>query len=289
MSVTSAKRAGFAPRLSQSLGAKLLILPALGLLFVFIGLPVYQILVRSFEAGITDYVWVLESGSSNKVLSNTFGIAATVTAVTVLLGFPYAYAMVISSPKVKILLLAAVVIPYWTSTMIRSFAWIAILQTHGPMNQFLGLLGLGPINILGTATAITIGMVQVLMPFAVLPMYAVLARLDLRLLQAAQGLGARPIVSFFKVLVPLSLPGIIGGAVLVFVLSLGFFITPALLGSPSDSMIAVFIESQINGSLNWGRAGALSGVLLVSTLAVLGVGGVLMQLLNPMRKARSKA
>jgi ABC-type spermidine/putrescine transport system, permease component I len=250
---------------------------------------VYQILVRSFEAGITDYVWVLESGSSNKVLSNTFGIAATVTAVTVLLGFPYAYAMVISSPKVKILLLAAVVIPYWTSTMIRSFAWIAILQTHGPMNQFLGLLGLGPINILGTATAITIGMVQVLMPFAVLPMYAVLARLDLRLLQAAQGLGARPIVSFFKVLVPLSLPGIIGGAVLVFVLSLGFFITPALLGSPSDSMIAVFIESQINGSLNWGRAGALSGVLLVSTLAVLGVGGVLMQLLNPMRKARSKA
>ncbi|MGO4103591.1 ABC transporter permease [Leifsonia sp. YAF41] len=251
-----------------------LLLPALAVLIGVFAYPLAQSLwlsVSDPSLDLSNYVWVFGSESNVTIILRTFGIAFLTTVICLALAYPYAYLMVVAGPRGRAALIVIALIPFWTSLMIRSFAWVILLQDNGLVNQFLGVLGLGPFELIRTPTGVLIGMVQVLLPFMVLPLYAVMSGIDSRLSDAARSLGARPITAFFTVFVPLSLPGVLAGALMVFIQSLGFYITPALLGSPSESMISQSIFAQVSGLLAWGRGGALGAVLLLLTLLLLGV------------------
>jgi putative spermidine/putrescine transport system permease protein len=180
----------------------------------------------------------------------------------------------------KLAILGVVLLPFWTSAVVRNFAWVVILQDRGVLNYVLSLVGAPPVSILGTATAVTIGMAQVLLPFAVLPIYASMQKIDASLMRAALMLGARPVVAFFTVFLPLSMTGVFAGAVLVFVLSLGFYVTPAILGSPRDAMLPQIIYVQVTELLAWGRSSAMAVVLLVTTVGILAGGAVMTRTLR---------
>jgi putative spermidine/putrescine transport system permease protein len=173
-----------------------------------------------------------------------------------------------------------VLLPFWTSAVVRNFAWVVILQDRGVLNYLLALVGLAPVSILGTSTAVTIGMAQVLLPFAVLPIYTAMQKIDPNLVRAALMLGARPTVAFTTVFLPLSLTGVFAGALLVFVLSLGFYVTPAMLGSARETMLPQLIFRQIDELLAWGHASAMATVLLLTTVAILAAGALLTRTLR---------
>jgi putative spermidine/putrescine transport system permease protein len=253
-----------------------LALPALVIVGVFFAYPVFEIVRRSFTefqapqaGGWDNYRWFFETPVNLTVLKRTFTTAAIVTAITAGVAFPYAYLMTLVGTRARLLMLALVLVPFWTSVMVRNYAWIVLLQPNGPLNDALAALGLGRVQLLGTLRGVVIGMSQVLLPFVVLPMYARLRNVDGRLLLAAQSLGAPPWRAFVRVYVPLSLPGLMAGALLAYVLSLGFYITPALLGSSQQTLISPLIVAQVSELLNWGRAGAIVAVLLASTLLLL--------------------
>ena len=236
--------------------------------------PMVFVVDTSLANGLSDYQWAFESSLNRAVFLKTFMMALLATVVCCLLAYPYAYLMTVVRPSVTLIMSAMVLLPFWTSTLIRSFAWVTILQSRGALNWTLDLVGLGPVTILGTTTAVVIGMAQVLLPFAVLPMYAVMNRIDRRVITAAQSLGAPRLKAFFDAYFPLSMPGVLGGAGIVFVLSLGFYITPALLGSPGDSMVSVLIAAQVQGLGNWERGAVLGVLLLVATLVPLSLLGL---------------
>jgi putative spermidine/putrescine transport system permease protein len=178
-----------------------------------------------------------------------------------------------SSDRTRRLLVFVVLIPFWTSVLVRTFAWMVLLQRQGLINQMLIGIGLieQPLALIYNRIGVLIGMVQVLLPFMVFPLYAVMVRIDKRYTDAAATLGAPPVRNFVRVYLPLSLPGVLTGSTLVFIISLGYFITPALLGGTGDTMIAQMIERQIANFGNWGLAGALAVVLLVSAVALLAL------------------
>jgi putative spermidine/putrescine transport system permease protein len=253
-----------------------LALPALAVIGVIYAYPLVAILLRSltdFQApqvgGLDNYRWFFDTAVNVRVLERTFSTAGIVTLVTAVVGFPYAYLMTLVGRRTRLLMLALVLVPFWTSLMVRNYAWIVLLQPNGPVNDVLHALGLGRVELLGTLRGVVIGMSQVLLPFVVLPMYARLRNIDRRLLLAAQSLGAPPWRAFLRVYMPLSVPGLLAGALLAFVLSLGFYITPVLLGSSQQTLISPLIVTQISELLNWGRAGAMAAILLVSTLLLL--------------------
>jgi len=208
------------------------------------------------------------------ILFRTIRIAAYVTIVCFLMGYPVAYFLAdLKSQKVCNLLMICVLLPFFTSILVRSYAWIVLFQTKGLINSALLSIGLikEPLSILYSETAVIIGMVHILLPFMILPVYSVLKNLDRNLLRAARNLGASASMAFLKVTFPLSLPGVGAGVMFTFILSLGFFITPALLGGPKTLMISTLIEQQINRLLNWEFAGAISVVLLLTTIALVAV------------------
>lgn len=266
------------PRIRAGLSTLLLLAPAVLLVTLLLILPIGEILARSFENGLQDYAWAVGHDANRQVFITTLQTAGLVTLLSIVIGYPYAYALTVVNKVLKTILLIAVLVPFWTSLMIRSFSWVIILQENGALNQLLQAAGFNSQGLLGSQAAVLIGMTHVLMPFAVLPMYAVMARIDRRLLSAARSLGSQPFAAFRQVYLPLSLPGVGSGALLVFVLSMGFFITPALLGSPANTMASVLIETQIGGLLDFARGGALSGVLLLLTLLGLLVGALLMRI-----------
>lgn len=253
-----------------------LTLPLLGFLAVVFVLPVGAVVLRSFRdpvPGLQNYREIVTSPLYLDVLANTFLIAFSVTALALAIGYPYAYLMTLVSRSWRAVLLVAVLLPFWTSLLIRSFAWVLLLRDTGAVNA--ALLGLGlidqPLQLMRNLTGVVIGMVQVMLPFAVLPLYATMRGIDRRLLEAAEGLGARPSLAFWRIFVPLTVPGVTAGALLVFVQSLGFYITPALLGGPEDVMLSQLIVEQVTTVLQWGFASALAVVLLVATVALLAV------------------
>ena len=259
----------------------LLVLPALVLIAAFYVWPVAKILGRSVTdfsppeaGGLDNYRWFFDSPVNVKVLERTFVTAGIVTGVCLLLGYPYAYLLTLVGRRARLVLLAVVLVPFWTSLMVRNYAWIVLLQPNGPVNSVLDALGLGRTNLLGTRTAVTIGMSQVLLPFVVLPLYARLRTIDRRLLTAAESLGAPPWKALLRVYLPLSLSGVVAAALLAFVLALGFYITPALLGSPQEAMLSQLLVTQVNQLLAWGHGGAMAAVLLGATLLLLGVLGL---------------
>lgn len=248
--------------------------PTVLFLLVLFAIPVVALIGRSFNAEIVaTYEKALTDGLYLTVLWNTMRIALIVTVGSFLLGFPLAWVISVSPPGWRTLALFCVLMPFWTSILVRTYAWMVILGREGVINSFLLWLGVveQPLRMLNTEGAVVLGMIHVLMPFFVFPVLAVMGRIDRNLLQAAAGLGAPGWRAFTKVYFPLTLPGVMSGCILVFILSMGFFITPALLGGGKVTMIAVLIEKMIREFLNWELAAALSAVLLVTVLLIYGL------------------
>ncbi len=265
------RRSGAGP-LARLTGPWLLLAPAAALLVVFFGYPLFEVLKRSVtepEFGLANYRAFFADPVGIRVLVRTVTTAGVVTAVTLLLGYPYAYLMSSVGRRARMLMLTVALLPFWTSLMVRTYAWIILLQDNGVVNDALGVIGLGPYRLIGNASGVTIGMTQILLPFMVLPLYATMQGIDRRLLQAAEIMGAPPWRAFLRVFVPLSLPGVVAGSMLVFILALGFYVTPALLGSPRNSLLSQLIAVHVSKLLDFGGGGTMAAVLLVVVLLLL--------------------
>jgi putative spermidine/putrescine transport system permease protein len=255
----------------------LLVLPAVIFLLVFFLAPLALMSLRSVTdppgAGLSNYEKFFAQEAYLRVLTNTFWIAVISTVTCLVVGYPFAYLMTIVPGRVAGLLLIAVLLPFWSSLLVRTFAWQVILRDTGIINRFLLDLGLitEPLTLIRTTAGVILGMSHILLPFMVLPIYAVMRRIDPEFGRAAANLGASPAAAFFRVFVPLSLPGVVAGSLLVFVLALGFYITPALLGGLRDQMISQLIVQQIQQRLDWGFGTAMSVLLMVITLVILFV------------------
>ncbi len=254
----------------------LLLLPALLLLAAAFAWPVGWLLSRAFTdpvPGFGNFVALWERPVYLRVVLNTIGISAVVTPVCVLLGFPVAHAMAHGSPRLRRWLVFLVLIPFWTSLLVRSFASVILLQRHGPLNGALLSLGVieEPLPLLYNMAGVLLGAVQVLLPFVIFPLQATMARIEPSWMQAALTLGAGPVRAFWRVYLPLTFPGLLTGAALVFISTLGYYVIPALLGGPRELMVAQLIQDQIGNFGNWGMAGALSIVLIGGTGLLLAV------------------
>ncbi len=214
--------------------------------------------LKNFELLLTDDLYLAAWLSSLR-------IAATSTLVALLLGYPMAYAIANARPERRPLLLMLVVLPFWTSFLIRIYAWMGLLANNGLIEQFLRWAGLvdDPGSILGTEWAVHLGIVYAYLPFMVLPLYATLEKLDMSLLEAAADLGARPLAAFLTVTLPLALPGIVAGCLLVFIPSVGEFVIPDLLGGTGTLMIGKVLWDEFFTNGDWPLAAAVAVCLLV--------------------------
>jgi ABC-type spermidine/putrescine transport system permease subunit I len=253
----------------------LLCAPAAIFLALFFLVPLGLVVWMSFSepsVGLSNYWTFFSSSYDLKVLALSFRTALIVTLSSLLLAYPVAYVAARQGGALGQVLLAVVALSFWTSYLVRTYAWMVILGTKGPTSAALVALGWNPPpRLLFTTFAATLAMTQMLVPFMVLALYAVMKRIDETYMRAAASLGARPLTSFLTIYLPLSAPGIINGATLVFITCLGFYVTPALLGSPNDKMIAGRIGQEIEQLLDFGAAGAMSMVLLATTLALFAV------------------
>ena len=249
----------------------LLLLPALLALGVFFVYPLCGILLRSiYKNGYTleSYRQVARTSVYLMVIALTFRTAAVVTLIALLLGYPLGYVLATVRSRLARVLVVIVVLPFLTSIIVRTYAWMVLLGSNGVVNQYLQALGLThqPLRLLYNQAGVVVGMTYVLLPYMVLTLASVMRGIDPALVRAAHSLGASRWQAFRRVFLPLSAPGIAGGTLLVFILSLGFFITPALMGGPSDVMIAMLIEREVEFTLNWSFASALAVILLALSL-----------------------
>jgi putative spermidine/putrescine transport system permease protein len=250
----------------------LLVLPAVAFLLVFFVLPMLRMLQLSlFDPAFTleHYAEFIEIPAYVSVTANTFLLAFNVALICLVLGYPVAYAINSTSPQIRRLVIIPVMLPYLTSLMVRTYAWMVLLGREGLLNQTLGTLGIGPLKLMNNSFGVYVGMVHVLLPLMILPLSSGMSNIDRRVIRAAHSLGAPPRMAFLRVFLPLSLPGVIAGTSLVFIVALGFFVTPALLGSLENTTISMVIDQQVGVALNWGFAAALGVVLLLATLVAL--------------------
>lgn len=250
--------------------AIVLSVPAVLLLLALFAVPLLRLLALSVEGGsLVAYQRALTNELYLRVIFETFKIAAVVTLVTLALGYPVAYVMATSGRAWQLVGIAVVLLPFWTSILVRTYAWMVMLGRNGVVNRTL--IGWGvidsPLPLLNNLAGVLIGMVHVLLPYMILPVFNAVKKVDPNLVLAAEGLGAPRWRAFLRVTLPLTMNGVAAGVTLVFTLSLGFFITPALLGGGRVVMIANLIEEQARELLNWAFAGALSAILLALTLA----------------------
>ncbi|MCW2127992.1 ABC transporter permease subunit [Bradyrhizobium elkanii] len=245
--------------------AVLFVVPLIGLLLLSFGMPNWT-LANFLRIGETPVYLV--------VLRNTLEISISVTVLAFILSYPIAYTLTTGGLALRTFLLIAVVLPYFTSTLARTFAWIVLLGRNGVVNQLLLELGWvsQPVTMLYNRFGVILGMTHIVMPMMILPMFTVMSSIDQKLMRAARANGASPLAAFLTIFLPLSLPGLIAGVLLVFIYCLGFYITPALMGGLSDVMITMAISSQILEQLNWSFGAALSVVLLVAVMSVLWIG-----------------
>lgn len=204
------------------------------------------------------------------VMLRTMEISFGVTIFCILLGYPLAWVIAHAGTKVRNVLLIGVLFPFWTSLLVRTAAWIIVLQKEGPINKMLINLNLinEPLQLVFNRFGVYVALTHILLPFLVLPLYSVMKSIPRDYMRAAKSLGAKPIPAFFLVYFPQTLPGLGAGAILVFILSVGYYITPALVGGPKDQMISYFIAFYTNNTINWGLASALAFNLLVVTLVL---------------------
>jgi ABC-type spermidine/putrescine transport system permease subunit I len=257
------------PARRREWGLAALGLPALLLLGLLFAWPVLRLLSMSVQGGtLAHFEKAALDGLYVQVLFDSLKIALWVTLICLALAYPVAAWLARAGRLGRALGMFALLLPFWTSVLVRTYAWMVLLGRNGVVNRSLRDLGLieTPLPLLHNLGGVLIGMVHVLLPYMVFPIYAALLRIDPDLNRAAEGLGASRGRAFLRVVLPLSLPGVAAGSALVFVLSLGFFITPALLGGGRVIMIAMLIEQQVREFLDWPFAAALSAVLLATTL-----------------------
>jgi putative spermidine/putrescine transport system permease protein len=267
-----------------------LTLPAILIVGLLMVAPIGWLLSMSFvgqdgRLGFENYVLFFSEAVYREMFINTFIIAFVVTVICLILGYPVAYLMaILPSPWAGFLMLA-VLMPFWTSGLVRTFSWLIILQRNGLVNQTLVWMGVieRPIALVHNMTGTIIGMVHIMVPFLILPLYASMKAIDLNLMRAAANLGSTPAHAFRRVYLPLSMPGLIAGTIMVFVMCLGFYITPALLGGGKVKMIAQRIEESLALYPTWGPAAALAVLLLVMTAICLGVSLLLVRRLTAER------
>jgi putative spermidine/putrescine transport system permease protein len=260
-----------------------LLLPLLILLIALFFFPIVKVLFTGFyDNGFTlkHFHRIFITPIYVQVLLNTVKISMAVTLFSILLGYPVAYLFYNISERTRNFLMVIVLIPFWTSILVRTYGWMVLLGKDGLINNILLKLGIisTPIPLMYNEIGVYLGMTQILLPFMILPLYSVISKIDRNLLRAGEILGASPLSVFLKIFFPLSIPGVATGSILVFLLALGYFITPALLGGRKEIMIAVLIADQINVLLNWGLAAALSFLLLITTFFVLFVSNKLFKL-----------
>jgi spermidine/putrescine transport system permease protein len=256
-----------------------LISPSLLYLFIFMIIPSILIVIYSFVTrgayGNIIYKFTIENYARLvdalylRILGYSVYVAGFTTILTILIGYPLAYYIARVSPRWRAILLFLILVPFWTNFIIRIYAWIMILRSEGLLSSFLFKLGLihAPLNILYTPTAVLIGMVYEFLPFMVLPLYTSLEKIDLSLLEAAADLGARPWRAFLRITLPLSIPGMIAGSILVFIPAMGMFVVPDLMGGAKTILIGNLIRNQFLVARDWPFGSAASILLLLLTLA----------------------
>ncbi|NSZ77061.1 ABC transporter permease [Agrobacterium tumefaciens] len=252
-------------------GALLLLLPAALMLLTGFVYPLARLVALSVpDMSLELYIRIFREPLYLKVLFSTTAVALAVMCCCLLLGFPVAYAMVRLKHPWALILTGCVLIPLWTSVLVRSYAWIVLLQRTGIINQALLSSKLidEPLRMIYTQGAVIVAMTHVLLPFMIMPIFAALRAIPPEYVQAAMNLGSTRLHAFRAIIVPLSLPGIFAGCVISFVLALGFYVTPALVGGAGSLMMATLIGQQTTVLLDWPFAAALSTSLLVVTLAV---------------------
>nr|WP_246522519.1 ABC transporter permease [Neoroseomonas terrae] len=238
--------------------------------------PIVQVLAISVtdpEPGLGNYERIFTSGAVQRVILTTLRICAITTVLALLLGYAIAYAITLASPRARGWWVLAVLVPLWISVLVRAFAWVTLLRRQGLVNNTLMNAGMisEPLPLVWNEFGIIVGMVHYMVPFAVLPMLASMREIDPRLLAAARGLGATRFEVFRRVFLPLSMPGIIAAGVLVFIFSLGFYITPAILGGGKTLMVAEWISLQILDLIRWGLGTMMATMLVVAILVTLAV------------------
>ena len=260
---------------SSATAAWMLLGPACAVLVLLFVVPIGYVLLLSVtdpRLALAHYQRIVTTPVYTRVMVNTFVTSLVVTGLCLVLGYPVAYVMARRPGRVATLLLTVVAMSFWTGFLVRTYAWLVILGGKGPVAAAYLALGLGKApQLLFSTFASTLGMTHILLPYMILALYAVMKKIDPNHLKAAASLGARPGAAFRAVFLPLSLPGVVNGSLLVFVTCLGFFITPVLLGTPRDMMISQLINQQIEELLAWGFASAVAVVLLAATLLVLAV------------------
>jgi putative spermidine/putrescine transport system permease protein len=252
------------------------VVPALifiGILFI---VPVAALLLRSVmepAPGFGNYAELLGSSTYLKIFANTFIVSGLVTGISLLIGFPVAWALAIMPGRLASVIFAILLLSMWTNLLARTYAWMVLLQRTGLINKML--IGMGiidkPLALVNNLTGVTIGMTYIMLPFIILPLYGVIRKIDPSILQAAALCGATRWQCLTRVLLPLTVPGMAAGALMVFVMSLGYFVTPSLLGGTANMMLAELIAQFVQSLVNWGMGGAAALVLLVVTLSLYAV------------------
>lgn len=254
--------------------------PALLLLLVAYLVPLGGVLLLSVtdpEPSLGNYALLATSPGIARVLGTTARICAATVALSLLGGYAVSYVLVQARPAVQRLLLLGVLLPLWVSVLARAFAWVTLLRREGVVNTWLQAAGItdAPLPLMWNEFGVTVGMVHAMLPFAILPMAAHMRSLDPALVAAARGMGATPGQAFRRVFLPLSLPGVAGAGVLVGILSLGFYVTPVLLGGGRVRMVAEYVALQVQELLAWGVGATLATVLVLGVFVLLGVSRLL--------------
>lgn len=255
----------------------LLLVPALLFLAVVLFVPLGQLLALTVGSGqFEPYLKIAQDPFYLKVIGQSFRIAAITAVICLVLAYPVAYFLATTRAWIAAVGFVFVLLPFWTSLLMRTYAWMVLLGRKGVLNTFLLKLGLidRPLALMYDTTGVIIGTVHYLVPFMVFPIYAAMKRVDRNLLLAAEGLGASRPTIFLEIFLPLTLGGVFAGFALVFIISLSAYVTPALLGGGRVMMIANLIQTQVSQLLDWPMAGALSAVIVVATIAVYALLGL---------------
>ncbi len=259
--------------------------PAVIIVMVIMILPVGWLFYLSFLSdegtfSLEHYRRMIESKSYGRVFLTTFNVSFLTTGICILIGYPLAYFLSQLPSRAANICMLAVLLPFWTSLLVRTYAWLVLLQRKGLINNWAIDMGLWdqPVKIVHNLNGTLIGMVHIMLPFLVLPLYASMKAISMDYMKASSNLGASPVQTFWNVFFPLSLPGLFAGSLIVFILCLGFFVTPAVLGGGRVIMVSMQITDTIDLFFNWGAASALGVVLLVVTLAILFAASKLVNL-----------
>ncbi|KPH79125.1 ABC transporter permease [Bosea vaviloviae] len=259
----------------------LLASPAVIVIVALVVIPVGWLMTQSvYDNGFTleHYRRIFSEDIYWRSFTLTFRIALIVTVMTLVLGYPVAYAAAHVKRPWDVLILSFVILPFWTSVLVRAYAWLVLLQRTGVTNQLLEGLGLisEPLALVHNELGTIIATVHILLPFMVLPLYSTMQKIPRELMLAGASLGGGPLHSFLRIFLPLSLPGVVAGLTLVFVLTLGFYITPELLGGGRTIMISMVVSRNVELYNQWGAASAVGVVLLVAVLAIfMAVGRII--------------